>query len=96
MDRDVEDLLFKVAKKDKHSKGVYERFVELKETFNSLISNIQTHSNLTSNIKEIEDKVNLLQDNFKSKYADSKDSIDIDLQNIIADNLKIKAKLKSQ
>jgi len=41
LDKDVENLLFEVAKKDKPSKSVYEKFVEMKEVFGKLIENVQ-------------------------------------------------------
>lgn len=41
MDKEVEALLFEPAKKDKHSKAVYEKFVDLKDVFNKFIENVQ-------------------------------------------------------
>jgi len=40
LDKDVENLLFTVAQKDKPSKAVYEKFVEMKEVFGKLIENV--------------------------------------------------------
>ena len=40
LDKEVEGILFELAKKDKHSKLVYEKFVELKEVFGKLIDNV--------------------------------------------------------
>lgn len=46
LDKEVEALLFEPAKKDKHSKSVYEKFVELKDVFNKFIENVQVQAKL--------------------------------------------------
>lgn len=94
LDKEVEGILFEPAKKDKHSKSVYEKFVELKEVFNKFIENVQLQAKLQLQIREIEEKV----ENFKGKYKDFQESskIDEDLKKIIAENEKIKARLTQE
>ena len=50
MDKEVEDMIFKSAQKEKVSKGIYEEYVSLKDSFNLLIMNIQNQNILKSTL----------------------------------------------
>lgn len=91
VDREVEGLLFEVAKKDKHSRSVYEKFVALKEVFGILIENVQQQTMAKNHIQEAEDKI----ETFKDRYKDFQETatIESDFQKMVAQNQKIQAKL---
>ena len=50
MDKEVEDMLFKSAQKEKLSKSLYEEYVAMKDSFNSLIMNIQNQNILKNTL----------------------------------------------
>lgn len=64
LDKEVEDILFKPAQKDKVCKSLYESFIHLKDAFKTLIDNVQSQNTVRNATKEVQLKI----DSFKGEY----------------------------
>lgn len=92
LDKELENTLFKQAKKDKVVKSLYEEYVSLKDTFSSLINNVQEQNRVKNDIKDLETKVEA----FKLKYKNFEEmqTLEGDLIKAKADNQKLVKKLE--
>lgn len=87
LDKEVEDILFKPAQKDKTSKKIYEEFLSLKDCFSKLIENVQNQNIVRNATKEVQMNIDV----FKLKYKNLGDleTVQQDIANIQQENAKL-------
>jgi hypothetical protein len=80
----MEDFIFKEAKKDKPSKEIYAVIIELKESFDKIVTAIQECNKLQSSTREVDTKI----DDFRIKYKnmDEINSLEQDLISLRQEN----------
>ena len=87
LDKEVENMLFKPAQKDKTSKKIYEEFLSLKDAFSKLIGNVQNQNLILNSTKEVNSNIEA----FKGKYKNFEDykKIEEDLIKMQNENSKL-------
>lgn len=89
LDKEVEDMLFKPAQKEKTSKKIYEEYLSLKDAFSKLITTVQDQNTVKNATRGVNSDIEA----FKGKYKNFEDykKVEEDLQRMQEENAKLEA-----